>query len=261
MEAENRTNEISKQNLNKPLVSVVTVVLNGDKHIEQTIQSVINQTYLNIEYIIIDGKSTDNTLNIINKYKANINQFISEKDNGIFDAMNKGLSKANGILIGILNADDYYEPTAIENTVNTYVTNNSDILHGNMVIESEHGQQLVKPDISKMKQQPSIFHPTCFVKKTVYNDIGMFDTKYKISSDYDFLLRCLNRNYKFSYVDSIITHFRPGGMSGLCKSNIEGYHIMKHHKTGYHNHVIWRGIKCYIKTFLKKVINLIKFND
>lgn len=246
---------------NKPLVSVITVVLNGEKHIEQTIQSVLNQTYSNIEYIIIDGKSTDNTLNIIKQYQSKISQVISEKDKGIFDAMNKGITIAKGELIGILNADDYYELTAIENIVNAYNKNDADVFHGNMMVLNNGSKQLELPDISKMKQQPSIFHPTCFVKKNVYEKIGMFDIKYKISSDYDFLLRCLNSNLKFFYVESTITNFRPGGMSGSCKSNIEGYHIMKHHKTGYHNNVIWRGIKCYTKSFLKNLINLVKFND
>ena len=116
----------------------------------------------------------------------------------------------------------------------------------------------MKPDITKMDEKPSIFHPTCFVKRAVYKEIGLFDTQFKISSDYEFLLRCIRKNRKFQYIPEVITGFRIGGISGSCASNIEGYKIMKIHKTGHHKEVIWRGIKCYTKTFLKKILHLKK---
>ncbi|MDO4190908.1 MAG: glycosyltransferase, partial [Bacteroidales bacterium] len=112
---------------NTPLVSIITVCFNAEKTIEQTIQSVINQTYSNIEYIIIDGKSTDSTLNIVSKYKDNIATIISEPDNGIYDAMNKGIKLSSGELIGIINADDWYEKDAVKIMVNKYLsTENKD---------------------------------------------------------------------------------------------------------------------------------------
>ena len=98
-----------------PLISIITVVYNGEKTIEQTITSVSEQTYKNIEYIIVDGKSTDGTMQIVSKYKGKIAKIICEKDKGIYDAMNKGISLAKGDIIGLLNADDFYEPDAIEN--------------------------------------------------------------------------------------------------------------------------------------------------
>jgi hypothetical protein len=107
-----------------------------------------------------------------------------------------------------------------------------------------------------MNEMPAIFHPTCFVRKSVYDKAGMFDTKYKISADYDFLLRCLKQNFSFHYIPEVFTCFRLGGMSTSCASNIEGYKIMKVHQTGHHQKIIFRGIKCYVKTFIKKVINL-----
>lgn len=246
---------IKKTELNLPLVTIITVVLNGESFLEQTINSVLNQTYTNIEYIIIDGGSKDKTLTIINKFKNKIDYWISEPDNGLYFAMNKGIGLANGDLIGILNADDYYEPNAISQIINSYLKTNAAILHGDIILESNKSKIRMKPDFNKMMQQPSIFHPTCFVKKEVYNKINCFNTSYKISADYDFLLRCIKNNFKFEYVPEIITHFRPGGMSASCASNIEGYKIMKYHKTGFHQQVIWRTIKCYIKTFIKKVIN------
>ncbi len=117
----------------KPLVSIITVCLNSEKTIEQTIQSVINQTYPNIEYIIIDGKSTDRTLEIIDKYKGKISILVSESDEGIYDAMNKGLKLATGELIGIINSDDWYESDAVETIVNSFLADrNVQVIYGNM---------------------------------------------------------------------------------------------------------------------------------
>jgi glycosyltransferase involved in cell wall biosynthesis len=241
-----------------PLVSIITVVYNGAKHIEQTINSVLSRSYKNIEYIIIDGGSTDGTVDIIKQYESKIDYWQSERDNGIYFAMNKGISLAKGELIGILNADDYYLPDTIAKIIEADKLNHADIYYGDMQYISEGGELLsaAKPDISKMNEMPAIFHPTCFVRKSVYDKAGMFDTQYKISSDYDFLLRCLKQNFSFHYIPDVLTCFRLGGMSGSCASNIEGYKIMKVHKTGHHREVIIRGIKCYVKTFIKKVINL-----
>ena len=241
-----------------PLVSIITVTYNAEKYLEQTITSVLNQTYKNIEYIIIDGASTDNTIDIIKKYESQITSWVSEKDNGLYYAMNKGIDIAKGSIIGILNADDYYYPDAINNIVDAYLKKQDDIFHGDISLISNSSTITMTPDFSKMNQQPSIFHPTCFVKKTVYDTIGKFDTRYTISADYDFLLRCIKHNYTFQYVPKLITSFRTGGMSNSCYSNIEGYKIMKKHNTGFQNQVIWRGIKCYVKTFIKRMINFSK---
>jgi len=241
-----------------PLVSIITVVYNGAKHVEQTINSVLNQSYKNFEYIIIDGGSTDNTIEVIKQYENKIDYWQSEHDEGIYFAMNKGISLAKGELIGIINSDDYYLPDTIAKVVEADKTQHAAIYYGDMQYISEAGELLsaAKPDITKMNEMPAIFHPTCFVRKNVYDKAGMFDTQYKISSDYDFLLRCLKQNFIFHYIPETLTCFRLGGMSGSCASNIEGYKIMKVHQTGHHQKIIFRAIKCYVKTFIKKVINL-----
>lgn len=242
-----------KSENNLPLVSIITVVLNGEQYIEQTFKSVFNQAYSNIEYIVIDGGSKDNTINIIKKYNNQIDYWQSEEDKGLYYAMNKGIELANGELIGILNADDYYNEDAVNLVVDAYLKTQVDIFYGDILLVTEKASVLMKPDYNKMMSESSIFHPTCFVKKVVYNTIGNFDTQYKISADYDFLLRCIKQNYKFKYIPEVLSNFRPGGMSASCASNIEGYKIMKFHQTGYHQQLIWRTIKCYIKTFLKKL--------
>jgi glycosyltransferase involved in cell wall biosynthesis len=257
MEGGIRTSDNCKQSEpNRPLVSVITVVLNGEKYLEQTIKSVLSQTYNNIEYIIIDGQSKDKTLDIIKKHETKIDYWLSEKDGGIYYAMNKGIANANGDIIGILNADDFYSQDTILNVVNTFLNTDADVFHGDIIFLNDKQETRMQPDIHKMMQQPSVFHPTCFVKKQVYTKIGDFNTDYKISADYDFLLRCLKLNFKFEYIPHVLTYFRPGGMSASCASNLEGYKIMKIHQTGFHKAVAWRALKCYIKTFIKKVINL-----
>lgn len=240
----------------KPLVTIITVVLNGEKYLEQTIKSVLSQTYLNIEYIIIDGGSKDSTVDIIRKHEAQIDYWVSEPDSGLFFAMNKGIKLANGELIGILNADDFYASNIVEPIVKAFEKTSCDIIHGNMMVLGKNTEELARPDISLMNQKPSVFHPTCFVRKTVYEKAGLFNTEFRISSDYEFLLRCIREGFQFHYLNEPITYFRPGGMSGKCASNVEGYKIMKIHQTGYHKQVIWRGIKCYTKQFIKKILNL-----
>ena len=254
-----RINGVEKKpNEGQPLVSIITVVLNGEKHIEQTINSVLSQSYPNIEYLIIDGSSTDSTLSIIKKHEDKIDYWQSKRDKGIYFAMNEGISLAKGEIIGILNADDFYLENAVSNIVEAQHKNNADVYYGDILFvdDTSSSETRMKPDISKMNEKPSIFHPTCFVKKSVYDKTGLFDTQFRISSDYEFLLRCIRANCKFQYVEQPITAFRGGGISGSCASNIEGYKIMKMHKTGYHKAVIFRGIKCYVKTFLKKIIHL-----
>lgn len=253
-------NNRKTSSLNEPLVSIVTVTYNAEKYLEQTINSVLNQSYKNIEYIIIDGGSKDKTIDIIKKYEKQIDLWISEPDGGIYFAMNKGIALAKGDIIGILNADDYYFVDSVKNIMEANEIGNADIYHGDMLSINEltNKEERIKPDETKMSEKPSIFHPTCFVKRNVYQKIGKFDTRFKISSDYEFLLRCKKNNLVFNYVPQQITAFRVGGMSASCYSNVEGYKIMKMHNTGYQNQVIWRGIKCYIKTFIKKIIKFKK---
>jgi glycosyltransferase involved in cell wall biosynthesis len=243
----------------KPLVSVITVVLNGEKHIREAIESVLNQSYSNIEYIVIDGGSSDRTLEILESYGDRIDYWQSEKDGGIYFAMNKGIQLAAGEIIGILNADDLYLTDTVQKIIDADARQQPEVYYGDMhILKINGGEEILHSDIAVMKERPGILHPTCFVRNSVYKKIGMFDTRYRISSDYDFLLRCVESNLKFQYLPEVLTVFRPGGMSASCAVNIEGYKIMKEHKTGHHRAVFMRGIKCYVKTFLKKILFLNK---
>lgn len=199
--------------LNNPLVSIVTPVLNGETHIEQTICSVTNQTYKNIEYIIIDGGSTDNTLDIIKKYKRKIDKIVCEKDSGIYDAMNKGIQVSKGDLIGIIASDDFFQSDTVQLVVDCVQNeHNIGIIHGNMVYIKMDGR--LKTIIPPVHYAKSIFcHPTCFVSKETYIKIGLYNHHMDVCADYDFFLRALKNGIKIKYIDKVLATHRSGGFA------------------------------------------------
>jgi len=211
-------------------VSIITVVYNGEKYLEQTIQSILNQTYKNIEYIIIDGGSTDRTIEIIKRYEYKLAYWISEKDNGIYDAMNKGIKKSTGELVGIINADDWYEKGAANNIVECYFNNEKpDIIYGNLKLLNEETNQarISIPLIDRLNKDMSLNHPTCFVKKDIYND-KLFDTSYRICADYNIMMHFKVSNKRFYYLDKLISNMRIGGASdNFILSTNEVYRVQK----------------------------------
>jgi len=195
-----------------PLISIITIVLNGEKHIRKAIESVLDQSYENIEYIIIDGGSVDGTMNILNEYSDKIDYLISEKDSGISDAFNKGISKANGDIIGIINADDWYEKDAIEKVINNY--NKADVLYGNVLYwDGEKKSYLFKADHNLLKFEMSVNHPAVFIKKNVYHRLGNFSRDYKQAMDYELLLRLFINDVRFFYIDSHLANMSLKGIS------------------------------------------------
>lgn len=238
-----RTQGYFKKSLSdKPLVTVVTVVYNGEQHLEETILSVLNQTYNNVEYIIIDGGSNDRTLEIIKKYEDDIDYWISEPDKGIYGAMNKGISLSNGQLIGLINSGDFYEIDAIENIVKQYQKNvekgDKLIITGSMYKLNEEGNivfNLVKTHkyfTKTLNKSMPISHPATFVSIQTYKNLGYFDEKFKICGDYDFIFRTYyNSDTRFIFTDKNIAHMRLGGISQRLKSAwirpIEGFLIRK----------------------------------
>lgn len=197
-----------------PLVSIVTIVMNGEKHIERTIKSVIGQTYSNIEYIIIDGGSTDNTLEIIKKYEDHIAYWISEKDKGISDAFNKGVKACTGELVGIINADDWYEPETIEKVVAHF--EEGDIFYGNnQYWKGESKDYLFKANHHYLDREMTVNHPAVFVKKELYDKHGLFNLDFKCAMDYELLLRFYTAGAKFVYLDELLTNMQSEGVSDV----------------------------------------------
>jgi len=207
------------------------VVLNGAKTLEETIQSVINQTYPNVEYIIIDGNSTDGTLDIIKRYEDYIDYWVSEKDKGIYDAMNKGIKCSIGIFLGIINADDWYDVSAVYNVVNNYLLNdNVDIFFGDLYyIHSNTAlYKVIKSSLKKLKIDMTLNHPTCFVKNNLYKE-KLFNIHYKFSADYELMCYFFTRQKRFYNLNCLIAYMRSGGASykNAFKTAYEGFKIQK----------------------------------
>lgn len=196
-------------------VSIITVVYNGAKTIEQTIKSVLGQTYANIEYIVIDGGSNDGTQQIVEKFKDSIACFVSEADHGIFDAMNKGIRQATGDIIGIINSDDWYSCDAIENAVRCLTQEDVEVVYGKSINVYPDGTErigIMEP-LETIWYKMIVPHPTVFVKKSIYEKFGDFCLKYQLGADYELLLRFYSQRVKFGYVDEVIAYFRIGGRS------------------------------------------------
>ncbi len=213
-------------------VSIITVVYNGITHLEQTIQSVLAQSYDNIEYIIIDGGSTDGTVELIKKYEDQIAYWVSESDNGIYDAMNKGIAQASGEIVGLINADDWYTFDAVENVIEVFQNTDVSVVHGAMQIIHENGSHFLKiasPDMSNLKKGMLLNHPTVFAKRILYEKYGNFNTSYRIVADWEMMMRWWLKEVKFVGIDKTLAHFRMGGVSSeyLKKSFHEKHRVRK----------------------------------
>lgn len=226
----------------KPLVSVITAVYNGEKHLEKTIKSVINQTYNNIEYIVIDGNSSDNTVEIIKKYEDSIDFWISEPDYGIYDAFNKGLSFATGEYIGFINSDDWYEIDGVQKIMDSLKPFPA-IYCGHMnLFSSKIDEPIIlhksRPD--RLFQTMRIAHPASFVSRHIFNQIGGFSTSYKIAGDYDFMLRAKLMGYQIIVVDQFISNMLLGGISRDLMAVFREERIIKNNNIGDKlQHWIW----------------------
>lgn len=211
-------------------VSIITVVYNNKETLAEAIESVLNQSYMDIEYIVIDGNSTDGTINVVNSYLSKISVFLSEKDKGIYDAMNKGINLARGQIIGILNSDDIYDnDDIIKMVVDKFKTNdNLDVLYGDLVyVKRDNTNNIVRKWISK-DYSPSFFsngnvppHPSLFVKKHIYEKAGLFNITFKLAADYEFMLRIFEKlKVNSLYLPGVIVKMRLGGSTNKSLTNI-----------------------------------------
>lgn len=192
-------------------ISIITPCLNSEKTIRDTIESVLKQTYENIEYIIVDGASSDGTISIIEEYIPLFHgrmRYVSEKDNGIYDAMNKGIMQASGDVIGIINSDDWYEQDAVEQAEKCFEGTDADVVYGEMWLVDQNGERAYHTWHSRFPP-----HPSTFVKKKIYQQYGMFETGYRIAADRDLLLRFMTAGIHFEHIDAIFANFRKTGIS------------------------------------------------
>ena len=201
----------------RPLVSIITAVYNGRQFIEEAIQSVFNQTCQPVQYIIMDGGSTDGTLSIIGKHANRIDVVCSGKDRGIADAWNKGLMHAKGDILGFLNSDDWYDPRTLETVIQSLRKNDLTITYGDVVfVDRASGRLLERSrghfEPGKLLHGFGFFHTSCFFSRVVLERVGMFSTRYRIAIDTDWLLRGIKKGVSFSHAGNT-TYMRTGGVS------------------------------------------------
>ncbi len=241
------------------LVSIITITYNSEKTLKYTIDSVLNQTYQNIEYIIIDGLSKDATIKIAKSYKKMFEEkkinytIVSEKDSGIYDAMNKGIDLATGDIIGMINSDDWYESDAVEKVVNKYRETGFDLMYADLRLIKKSGTKIKKAKIRKYATSRDWNHPTMFVDRKVYKrfhyEVG------KLYSDFDLWIKVRETDANIVVLNEVLANFRFGGASN--EKNLkkvfnrikERYSIYR--KNGYSWYYI---IECIFVEFLKVLI-------
>lgn len=200
-------------------VTVLTPCYNSAGTIEKTLECIENQTYKNIEYIIVDGGSTDGTLEIIDSHRERLPRdftLVSERDDGIYDAMNKGIRLAKGRLIGIVNSDDSYEYDTVERVVGHFRGNKYEVIYGMQRTYLGGKEKAVVIYHHDFLPQQMITHPACFVTREAYEELGMFDVRYKSAADYDLMLRYYAHGrgkVVFTPVYHVLSNFNLGGMS------------------------------------------------
>jgi len=209
-------------------ISIITITFNSESTIEQTIQSVVNQSYPDIEYIIIDGKSTDNTLQIIEKYRSKIHIVVSEKDKGLYDALNKGIKLATGDVIGFLHSDDFYiNFEVIQKYADTFIKNKVDAVYSDLYYVDKNATDKIIRKWKSGSYHSKAFlngwmppHPTFFVKKELYTKYGSFNLDFKSAADYELMLRFIHKHkISLGYLPEYTVKMRVGGKSNVSAKN------------------------------------------
>lgn len=241
-------------NQTKPLISVVTVCYNAVNELEETMLSVLNQTYDNIEYIVIDGGSKDGSVDIIKKYAERIAYWLSEPDKGIYDAMNKGIRAAKGQWINFMNAGDrFYDENSILNLYSSKAYMNADIIYGYQVHKYEYGSYVRKRlDLSNFSSSMPIGHASSFVRTQLLKE-SLFDIKYRIAADYNFFFKMFLSNKRFEFVNTIVAIFESS--EGISSSAV----ILTMKETslvnGSYGTLSYRilALKAWMRTVLKRI--------
>ena len=241
--------------MNNPLISIITVSFNAVSTIEKTILSVINQTYPNIEYIIIDGGSTDGTVNVIKKYSDKITHWVSEPDKGIYDAMNKGIAIATGEWINFMNAGDIFKTTNVIKDIFYNKCINASILYGDAEFKDIYETYIFKArPIQDIMNIMPFSHPSVFIKGDLHKN-NPYDTKFRSSGDYNFFLSMYKQNVIFKYMPIVISTF--DATEGMSKDNYIIVHKEDAIIKGIKKNLLWY-INLYLKFILFKAKRILK---
>ena len=244
-------------------ISIITAVLNNRRFLEESILSVTSQSYKEIEFIIVDGGSTDGSIDIIKKHENQISGWISEPDEGLYDAMNKGINMSSGDVIGFLNSDDIYNSNeTIEKVMSVFTKTKSASCYGDMVYVSPDLKKVIRywktGEYSEKLINNGILlpHPGFFARKDLFDENGIFNKKFRISADYDLILRFMrSEDFSTVYIPEILVKMRTGGVSNknllnIFKANMECYNILKE------NGLKYPSMKIIKKIFLKLIQRL-----
>lgn len=260
-------------------VSIITVCFNSEKTIAETIESVLKQDYKNIEYVIKDAGSTDRTLEIISSYEKQFENrlcVIKEKDKGIYDGMNQALKKVSGDIVGFINSDDCLANShVISKIVGSFKKHACEGVYGDLVFLDETLQFPVRNFIAHRKKNGAWHppHPTLYLKREIYQEIGDFHIQYKIAADYDFMLRLLQaKKYRLYYIQEYLVKMRAGGVStdgfsGYLANLKEANQVLKENHVFcpmFYNGIrilktMWQG--CSAKLFKKRIIKKLKSRE
>lgn len=209
-------------------VSIITITYNSELTLRDTIDSVVTQSYNDIEYIIVDGGSKDNTLNIVKSYEEKISKIISEKDNGLYDALNKGIKLATGEVIGLIHSDDFYNNTnVIQHVVNAFKSSQADAIYADLYYVDKDDTSKIFRKWKSGNYKHGMFvngwmppHPTFFAKREVYQKYGGFNLQLKSAADYELMLRLIHKHQiKLAYLPEFIIKMRVGGKSNVTLKN------------------------------------------
>ncbi len=250
-------------------ISVITICFNCEKTINKTVDSVIKQNFSNYEYIIIDGKSNDKTLEVLEKYKSKISRIISEKDEGLYDAINKGINNSNGDIIVLLHGNDMFASSEVLSKISNFFSKNKDIdvILSNLTIKSdlENGKKLrfyncrnFRPWMLRIGYSPA--HLSAFFKKDAMDEVGIYNNDFKIAGDFDYFVRSfLIKNLKYKYLDENLIYMSTGGISGsglksYINSSIEINKSLK--KNGFYSNLLITFLR-----FPLKLIQLLVKNE
>lgn len=248
-------------------ISIITAVFNAEKTIADTIKSILNQSYTDIEYIIVDGGSKDNTVDIIKKYEPDFNgrlRWISERDNGIYDAMNKGIRMATGEVIGILNSDDFFSSDDVVSCINkAFTEHNVDAIYGDIHFVNDnnlnktvryYSSRIFNRSLMRLGFMPA--HPSFYIRKKCFDKIGLYNTSYRIAADFEFLLRAIFINrIKTQYIAKDFVTMRTGGVS---TSGIGSHkRIMKEHLRAFKENNVYTNRLLLSTRYLYKIYEII----
>jgi len=246
-------------------VSIITVSFNSASTIEDTIKSVLSQNYKDIEYIIIDGDSTDGTNDILKKYEDNISTVISETDNGIYDAMNKGLAVSTGDVVGCLNADDYYaDEYVVSRIAAAFDQNAPQAVYGDLVyVDRTNVDKIVRYWQADTYKQGNFYlgwvppHPTFYCRRDLFEQYGLYRTDYRVAADFELMLRFMEKHHiKVSYIPDTLVHMRIGGKAntwaGILRGNREIIRAFKANGLNFPWKIFWYKPYLKLKQYLTK---------